>query len=378
MELKEKGKIGWVDLLRIIACFAVVLSHCCDPFVAQFSTDKNAFLTGVSIGSLVRCSVPLFVMMSAVLLFPVRMNMADFYKKRIKRIIIPLIFWSIALPILYFVYLNYTTTTGNLQVVPENFTPEATLNKLYTFIFNFTYDTTPLWYLYMLVGLYLIIPILSAWMQQASQRDIKLFLFVWGISLLLPYIKMAAPLLAYNGNYGNMGLFGVCDWNDYGTFYYVSGFVGYLVLAYYLVKYPLTWSWKKMLSITIPMFLVGYLITLFGYLFTHKYYPGNYANLEIIWYFTGINVFMMTFPVFVIMQKIKVTSSAGMSRLASYTFGIYLCHFFFVQIAYDFLTTTFPLPAVISIILIAITSFLVSWLVVWVMDRFKITRLFVK
>lgn len=114
--------------------------------------------------------------------------------------------------------------------------------RLYTFVFNFNYDTTPLWYLYMLVGLYLVMPVLGAWLRQASQRDLQLFLAVWGAALLLPYVEVAAPLLGYAGNGGNMGLWGVCDWNAYGTFYYFSGFVGYLVLAYYLVRYPLRWS----------------------------------------------------------------------------------------------------------------------------------------
>lgn len=72
-------------------------------------------------------------------------------------------FWSLALPALYCVYLNCGGTTSNPQVVMEDHTLRATLTKLYTFVFNFNYDTTPLWYLYMLVGLYLIMPILSVW-----------------------------------------------------------------------------------------------------------------------------------------------------------------------------------------------------------------------
>lgn len=375
MEVKNRENIGWVDLLRVIACFLVVFSHCCDPFVAQFDNDKSTFLTGVFSGSLVRCCVPLFVMMSGVLLFPVNMTMSEFYKKRIKRIIVPLIFWSMALPLLYYVYLNATGfSTVSPLIAPENFTIGATLQKMSTFIFNFNYDTTPLWYLYMLVGLYFIIPILGAWMNQASRKDLKLFLYVWGISLLLPYLKMVAPYLGYIGNWGNMEILGVCDWNAFGTFYYVSGFIGYLVLAYYLKKYPLTWGWNKMLAITIPMFIVGYLITSYGYLIMQQYFPGNYAYLEIVWLFAGINVFMMTFPVFVIVQKMKAPSSAGMSRLASLTFGIYLCHFIIVQIAYDMLGNITWLPTIIKIIAIALTTFFISYFVVWVMARFKTTR----
>ena len=43
----------------------------------------------------------------------------------------------------------------------------------------------------------------------------------------------------------------------------------------------------------------------------------------------------MTFAVFVVIRKLKVRASVGLSRLASLTFGIYLCHFIFVQVGYD-------------------------------------------
>lgn len=374
MEQKMRENIGWVDLLRVIACFLVVFSHCCDPFVAQFDADRASFLTGVFSGSFVRPCVPLFVMMTGVLLLPVTAGMGDFYRKRIGRIIVPLVGWSILLPVLFFTYFVYINpSTMNPAIPMGSYTQDVLLGKFYTFIFNFNFDTTPLWYLYMLVGLYLVMPVLSGWMKQATQKDVKLFLKVWGIALLLPYVKMVAPMLGYTGNYGNMGLFGVCDWNDYGTFYYFSGFIGYLVLAYYLVKYPLSWSWNRTLAIGIPMFLVGYLITSCGYVLTQKYFPGNYANLEIVWYFAGINVFMMTFPVFVMVQKLNVASSPFMSRLASLTLGVYLCHFIFVEIAYDVFAIQ-SLPFIVRILLMACSAFFVSALLTWAMSQIKLLR----
>lgn len=54
---------------------------------------------------------------------------------------------------------------------------------------------------------------------------------------------------------------------------------------------------EKTLAIGIPMFMAGYAITFGGYLIMQEYFPGNYAYLEIVWLFGGINVFMMTFPV---------------------------------------------------------------------------------
>ncbi len=178
MEINKRENIGWIDLLRVTACFLVVFAHCCDPFVARFDTDRPTFLQGCALGSAVRCCVPLFVMMTGVLLFPVRNGMSEFYKKRIGRIVVPLIFWSVMLPVLYFIYLNYITTTDNPTIDMSAFTLEMTITKIWTFIFNFNYDTTPLWYLYMLVGLYFIIPIFHAWLERATRKDIKLFLSI--------------------------------------------------------------------------------------------------------------------------------------------------------------------------------------------------------
>lgn len=380
MENNNRNNIAWIDLLRITACFIVVFAHCCDPFVANFDNNSNIFLTGVFCGSLTRPCVPLFVMLTGVLLLPLKSEerLSTFYKKRIKRIITPLIFWSLALPLMaycYFVYIN--PQTANPQLADISYTQESLLQRLSTFIFNFNFDTIPLWYLYMLIGLYLIIPIFNSWLVQAKKSEIKTLLYIWGITLLLPYFKMLAPIMGYQGNYGNMELLGICDWNIYGTFYYLSGFIGYIILAYYLKTYPINWSWRKLVAICLPMFIVGYLITSVGFIKTNVLHPGNYAYLEIIWYFTGINVFMMTFPIFVTIQKLNIRPRAWMSKLASLTFGIYLCHFTFTFISYD-LYDNAALPNIVRIILAAVTAFAISTAISWIMSQFKITRIFIK
>lgn len=51
MELKKRENIGWIDLLRVLACFFVVFSHCCDAFIGQFDANRESFLTGTFLGS---------------------------------------------------------------------------------------------------------------------------------------------------------------------------------------------------------------------------------------------------------------------------------------------------------------------------------------
>lgn len=367
-------------MLRVAACFSVVFSHCCDPFVAHFDANREMFVTGVFAGSLMRPCVPLFAMMTAVLLLPIKQGttLNEFYRKRIGRIVKPLVFWSLALPLMaYFYFTAVSPHTPNPQLSVAQYTPATLLQRLYTFVFNFNFDTTPLWYLYMLIGLYLVMPIINSWLVQATQKEIKTLLCVWVPTLFMPYVKMVAPLLGYAGNYGHMGLLGECDWNVYGTFYYVSGFAGYLVLAYYLKKYPLQWSWGKMAAICLPMFIAGYAVTSVGYIITNSYFPGNYAYLEILWYFAGINVFMMTFPVFVVIQKLNIKQSPWLSQAAKLTFGIYLCHFTFTFLSYDLYNTP-SLPYVARIVLAAITTTAVSALLVWLLSRNRFTKVLVE
>lgn len=373
--VKAADHIGWIDSLRVLACFMVVFSHCCDGFVAQFDADRASFLTGTMLGSLMRSCVPLFVMITGVLLLPLPQSytLGGFYRRRVGRIIPPLVFWSLALPPLAYLYFTgFGSHSVNPSVDLSAYTPEGLTNRLWTWVLNFNFDTTPLWYLYMLLGLYLIMPVIGPWLASASRRDMLTVLKVWGITLIVPYIKLFAPAAGYLGNYGNMDILGGCDWNAFSTFYYVSGFIGYLILAVYLKRFPLQWSSTKLFSVMAPLFILGYAITAGGYVWLQERYPGDYAYLKIIWYFCGINVFMMTLPVFVAFQRLAPRGGKFLSGLASLTFGIYLCHFFFVMVAYDLFDIP-GLPYAVRIVAMAVCVFSAAALLTWVLRRFRLT-----
>ena len=125
------------------------------------------------------------------------------------------------------------------------------------------------------------------WPQRASRSELKTLLGVWGVTLLLPYAKMFAPMLGYTGNFGNMGLYGVCDCNEFGNVTIpFLGFAGYLVLdttRRILCRTGMRWT----LAVCIPMFIAGYLITAFGYVARQNHFPGNYAYLEMRLVFRG-------------------------------------------------------------------------------------------
>lgn len=350
--------IPWIDLLRVVACLMVVCSHSGDFFVARFDADRTAFLSGVCWGSALRACVPLFVMISGVLLLPVRMESGAFYRRRLGRILWPLAVWSLLTPFFYRLY-------GHAE-------GQQALYDVATFPLNFNYTTTPLWYLYMLVGLYLILPIVSPWVERASRKELKRFLYLWGFTLFIPYIRVLAPLVGYVGNYGHLGIFGECDWNGFGTFYYVSGFLGYLILGYYLNRFPSERSKIQIRLRSALCFATGYALTCGGYLLAQEYFPGDYAYLEIPWMFNGFSVFLMTYGVFTALRTVRIEghrTRKWLGRVAGLTFGIYLCHFFIVQLGYDLVQAWVPVAPYLQIPVIALGAFSVSAGVVWLLQK---------
>lgn len=377
MELKnQKEHYAWVDALRVLACFLVVAVHSCDPFVSQGAANEQASTWGLIIGSMARASVPLFVMMTAVLLMPMRppRGVGAFYRKRLGRLVVPLIFWSLMLPVMGWAYYHFVNpATRNVMLSAEAYTEGALFNKLYTWIFNFNFDTTPLWYLYMLAGLYLIIPILDGWLAGASKKDVRTVLIVWLLSSFMPYCKFLGPVLGYEGVFGNPGIWGECDWNPYGTFYYVSGFVGYMILAYYLKKWPLQWSAAKMWGVFVPLFVAGYAYSAVGALYVIEAYPGNSPVIEMIWSFNGLNVIAMTVGVFCGFQRLRGPAPQWLTGLAGLTFGIYLCHYPLEYVFYDFFDLTWLHPAA-RIVLGAAATFAAAWLLCRLLSLTRLTR----
>lgn len=97
LPLGRPARIVWVDVLRFIAIFMVICIHCSNPFnvspEARSNPDFNFW--GSLYGSFLRPCVPLFVMITGLLLLPVNLSIGDFYKKRLLRIAVPFLIWSV-------------------------------------------------------------------------------------------------------------------------------------------------------------------------------------------------------------------------------------------------------------------------------------------
>lgn len=368
--MKNNQHVVWLDVMRLVAMFMVVCCHCADPFnfypgEAPANIDEIKFF-GALYGSFLRPCVPLFVMITGALLLPVKEEQSIFYKKRISRVFWPFLIWSV-------VYNLFPWITGLLGLNPEiilDFFPysgvEATRQSLSVSLgyieqipFNFSLMDVHMWYIYLLIGIYLYLPIFSAWVEKASERAKLLFLIFWGITTLLPY---------YN-QFVSPYLWGTCSWNQFGMLYYFAGFNGYLLLGHYLRNHD--WSLTKITIVGLPMFIVGFLVTFVG--FRHITALPEYSDelLELFFTYNSLNVVMMTLPLFMWIMKVRIQSPFIQHSLANLTkcgFGIYMIHYFFTGPAV-LLVRAMGIPVCFQILVAGVIAFVASWTIVAVVYK---------
>ena len=370
MELQKNPQhIVWLDVVRFVAMFTVVCCHCTDPFNFYPGTAPNIDeikLWGAIYGALLRPCVPLFVMITGALLLPVRGEVSVFYKKRIPRVLWPFLIWSV-------IYNLFPWITGLLGIKPEiilDFFPYSgeevmrqslsiSLDYIAQIPFNFSIVDVHMWYIYLLIGLYLYLPVFSAWVEKASDKAKLWFFGAWAVTLLLPY---------YN-QFVAQYLWGTCSWNAFGMFYYFAGFNGYLLLGHYLRN--LDWKLGKILAIGLPMFVIGYAVTFFGFRYITALPEYSDEMLELFFTYCSLNVVMMTIPVFMLCKKVNFRSEGIKKALANLTlcgFGIYMIHYFFTGPSV-LLVRTLGVPLGIQIPVASVFAFGASWLIVWAVYR---------
>lgn len=367
--LNNQQHIVWLDVVRFIAMFTVVACHCTDPFNFYSGTApdiERIKLWGAIYGALLRPCVPLFVMITGALLLPVRGEASVFYKKRILRVLWPFLIWSV-------VYNLFPWLTGVLGLSPDvllDFFPYSgeevarqsltvSLDYIAQIPLNFSIVDVHMWYIYLLIGLYLYLPVFSAWVEKASEKAKLWFLVAFAVTTLLPY---------YN-QFVAQYLWGTCSWNAFGMLYYFAGFNGYLLLGHYLRN--LDWSMKKTLAIGVPMFVVGYVVTFFGFRYITALPEYTDEMLELFFTYCSLNVVMMTIPVFMLAKKANFRSERMKKALANLTlcgFGIYMIHYFFTGPSVV-LMRAIGVPVPIQIPLASVVAFGVSWFIVWAVYR---------
>lgn len=356
----------WVDWMRTVAIFFVIVIHSTEPFYiggegSLILSQTNALWVAF-FDSFCRACVPLFVIASCFLQLPLDKPVSQFFRKRFVRVLVPFFLWTAA----------YAIAWGN---------PVDNFKDL---LLNFNYAAGHLWFVYMLIGVYLLIPMLSPWASQVSKRQLTFYLAVCLFTTLIPFVREIAgdgtPAVIYGPsgipNFSKYPLWGECSWNQYGVFYYLSGFIGYLLLALYVRRFCANVSRRNSLIIGASTFIVGFAICFFGFLSyvnaSASGYPiegpiGLVALWETPWFYDSTGVALMAVGwifIFRLIREKRQSYRHFALPLAKASYGVYLMHMFILVEAFEWYSAhiagigIWTTPAVI--IATAITTFTLS------------------
>lgn len=287
----------WLDNARVIAIFTVILLHVSvGGYHGEAGTLLWYYTTGTDV--LVRCCVPLFVMVSGSLLLESHgtESLKDFYKKRMAKVLVPILLWS-----MFYIVWGYFR-----ENVQEDFTVSYVIQK-----FASGKPYYHLWYMYMLLGLYAFTPVFRVIVTHLKMKELMFFVaLTFGIKTIHAYYEAAYV--------GESNLF-LTWFLTYVPFY----FMGYIVRHYELPVSTAKLSlWALFLAILGPTLACYIMQNVEGGL--TAYFFNNLNLMNIIWAVSAMFLLRrLEKPLF----GEKLTAN-----LAKWTFGIYLLHM--VPLAY--------------------------------------------
>ena len=196
-------RIPYLDILRVVACLLVILIH--TP-IRQY----DAYYNSPSIASavytvLVAVNCNLFFMITGALLLPVTMTSKRFIKRRLRVVLFPLIVWTI-------VYLL------EHAFLLHNFTPRLLASILFNPVEGL------LWYVYVLLVIYVTLPLVSKCIEAIGKRGVETLLVLWVLSSFIPY---------------QHGIFIEASQYSHNMFGAFANYYGYVLLGYYMHNYGL-------------------------------------------------------------------------------------------------------------------------------------------
>jgi surface polysaccharide O-acyltransferase-like enzyme len=255
-------------------------------------------------------------------------NIKTFFKKRFSRILFPFILWSL--------FYNFY----NVQF------SELSWSLFFEKIINLFYKLSAhhLWYIYALLGIYMLVPIISPWIKSASKKELLFYLFLWAITLSFLYLKAINPFIEMN------------EWNSIFILYYFSGYLGYFIMGYYLIKHQLNKS-----------LLWGFILIVLSCLIAFVIYTQNDIPSLLLTRYLTPNIAFLSIGCFLILKKVVINNKwikTVVVSISEQTYGIYLIHIFILKEITPKLIDISTLPSILKTPVFSLITFVISYLII--------------
>lgn len=320
-----------LELVRVISFVFVIVIHVANYFCRAYgSITAPEYVFALGINTVARISVPCFFMISGALLLGRREELKKSWR-RAAHFAIVLVIWTV----IYYVFNTYYTKQGcDLTKILER-PAEAHL-----------------WYLYVMIPVYLVLPYLQAMCAGLDEKMEHGFAALGGLWVVILHIMSYTELSWYY----DLPIFGD------------RSYVYYLFMGYYLNKYKEKYwkNWKTSVGIFAAVIVVNVVITAVGSFYIKDHYE---RTLE----YGNPFVMASAFVVFVSIMQLKKgklhfqeKTKVWIDRCASCSFGIYLIHILFLDVYKIHVPATvypsFIAIPVLTIIILGVSFFVVYYL----------------
>ena len=290
----NKRKI-YLDILRIIACFLVLLCHTISFTYNSKVIEENWFISN-ALYYISKIAVPIFFMVSGALMLRKDIDYRQIAKKIFFRLLIPLLVISI---IIYFKRTPIFNLENIINFVKEFLNAEILL---------------PLWFLYSLIGMYICTPFLRKMVKNMEDKDFKILFAIWIIATgIIPIISYYTQIKITN----------------YFIIPIIGRYIPYYLLGYYMFERNAIKTTKKGLILVSILGLVSLIFSVVLTYFDIKIFQKETMFLDKVDY---INLIIMTFSVCYIVKyifenrKFSEKVEKLIVNISSTTFGIYIIH----------------------------------------------------
>ena len=345
----KKKRIAYFDYLRVLAITAVIILHVATRNF--YDLDGRSFEWNVFnfYDSICRWGVPVFLMISGSLFLSRDIKVKDLYSKYILRLAIAYCVWTAF----------YAVADSSDKLVLNNGIKE--FGKI---IINNIKDDYHMWFLPMMIGIYMCIPIIKQIVR--TKESTKYFLIV---SFVFAFIIPQSVNVA-NDFIGGLVAFGINEINDIVIknmkMNLVLGYAFYFILGYYLNNSELT---KKQRTVVYCLGVFGFLSTIL-------------LNAAVAWKTDKpCQLYYGNFNVNVALEAIAVHTlfkyrnfdneklNVFVSKLSKYSFGVYLVHVFVIELLKVIGLDTMRFLPIISVPVISVITIIVSFAISFVINK---------
>ena len=352
MARSKGGRLVYADLLRVAAMLAVIVIHVSAGWLESSPVGTADWHALNAWDGLCRWAVPVFVMCSGMfLLDPKRsLPLPRLFLGHFLRMAAALLVWGTAYHLLH----QFLAGTLSLASIPY---------ALYAVILGDT--EAHLWYLITIMGLYLMTPILRAFVRGASRGDFHWCFLVYGLFML------ALPLFLRLRGSQTVTLYANRLSLNFNLAFPPLAYVGYFLAGYYLKTYPLSRTARGILYV---LGIAGAAATVGGAALLSQRAGG--LDVTLYSYLTP-NVAAMAAALFVLFREVLGGSGQGawrrrFSGMAACSFGVYLCHVGFLLLLRHFGLGPPPVPAAVGVPLLALAVFLPSYVLSWLLHKIPV------